>query len=602
MRYFHPLTSSLRRVSTCRNQVRSNTTNRLSTPCQWHISQRQTSTLPRAKHLLPDQPARTRFAPSPTGNLHLGSIRTALFNYLLAKRTKGQFLLRIEDTDQKRTISGAEEQLCRDLQWAGLHWDEGPIVGGPYGPYRQSERTNIYEHHVAGLIESKAAYRCFCSPERLDILNKSRHDKGLQLGYDRICAQMRLDESHERAHRGESHAVRLRVPDKYPQWHDFVYGNTGKSSKEARKNLFEEPVFDDPIMLKSDGHPTYHLANVVDDHLMKVTHVIRGSEWMSSTPMHLVLYKAFGWDPPVFGHVPLLVDQNNQKLSKRNLDTDISSFRDKQGIFADALVNFAVLLGWSHQQKSDLLSLRRLEEIFDLKFTKGNTIVSFDKLQFLQERYARQYIAEGGEQLQSMVKNVCRDLREMCDKNHISATLGSRSVEDVVGLLLRADWKAYTTASEFARRSSSFFRPPQGSQFYEPLHPDYSLSALRVVAASFLLIPPQMWTAPVLRENITAIMPPGGRNEANSVGTEDNAKAWKKEVYHFLRWTLMGGASGPPLPDLMEIMGKDVCAERINVAIKKTLVQEQASHTGKPRVQTLTKLAQGDDRQKLVSS
>lgn len=552
---------------------------------------RQASYTTRAKHLLPEHPARTRFAPSPTGNLHLGSIRTALFNYLLAKRTKGQFLLRIEDTDQKRTIPGAEQQLFKDLRWAGLEWDEGPVVGGPCGPYRQSERTDIYRDHAASLLKSQHAYRCFCSSERLDTLNRSRHEKGLPLGYDRNCAHLPMDESDDRAYQGESYVVRLRAPDKYPPWDDFVYGNTGKAGKEGRKILSDDPVYDDPIMIKSDGHPTYHLANVVDDHLMKISHVIRGSEWMSSTPMHLALYKAFGWDAPVFGHVPLLVDKNNQKLSKRNLDTDISSFRDKQGIFPDALTNFAVLLGWSHQLKSDLLPLKLLEEVFDLKFTKGNTIVSFGKLQFLQEQYARQYITEGGEQFQHMVEKACIALRGTCDEKHISAMLGSRSLEDVIAIMLKADSKSHSTAAALAHRCSSIFKSLPDLQFYEVLSPECPLSAIRVAAASLLLVPEQLWTAAVHRANLHALQPPGAGIEAESDKTAHNIKIWKKEIYHFLRWSLMGGASGPPLPELMEIMGRDVCSGRINNAIKKTLRQEQAGHFERPSVRALAPAA-----------
>ena len=551
---------------------------------------RQASHSTKAK-CLPDQPARTRFAPSPTGSLHLGSLRTALFNYLIAKRTKGQFLLRIEDTDQIRTVRGAEEQLCRDLQWAGLQWDEGPEVGGPCGPYRQSERTEVYRDHAARLLKSKLAYRCFCSAERLRALNSSHHEKGLPLGYDRKCAHLSLEESDGRALRGELHVVRLRAPAKYPLWHDFVYGKTGGAAKEGRKNLINDPVYDDPIMIKSDGHSTYHLANVVDDHLMKITHVIRGSEWMNSTPLHIALYTAFGWDAPVFGHVPLLVDQNNQKLSKRSLDLDIANFRDKQGIFADALVNFTVLLGWSRQQKSDLLSLRQLEEVFDPKFTKGNTIVSFAKLQYLQEQYTRQYIAEGSEQFQRMVERVCKILLNTCDKKHISVTVGSRALEDVVGLMLRADWKSYTTAEAFARRSSSFFNPLPELPSYEVLNSDYPLSALRVAAASLLLIPDQIWTTAVLRDNISAIKPPGTATGAETNETVDSTKAWKKEVYHFLRWSLACGTSGPPLPDLMDIMGRDVCYERINRAIKKTFEQEQAAEIDDPSARILAAAA-----------
>lgn len=593
MRYSTRQSSILHYVcNSCRAQLASsgeNSTTRAVT--RGPNLRRQVSSTARSKHVLPEHPARTRFAPSPTGNLHLGSIRTALFNYLLAKRTKGQFLLRIEDTDQKRTIPGAEEQLCKDLLWAGLQWDEGPTVGGPYGPYKQSERTTIYRDHATELLESKHAYHCFCTSERLDALNRFRHERGLPLGYDRYCAHLSLEESNDRAHRGEVHVVRLRAPDKYAPWHDFVYGNTGKAAKLGGKNVVDNPVYDDPIMIKSDGHPTYHLANVVDDHLMKITHVIRGSEWMSSTPMHLALYKALGWEPPVFGHVPLLVDQNNQKLSKRNFDTDISSFRDKQGIFPDVLVNFAVLLGWSHQQKSDFLPLRQLEEVFDLKFTKGNTIVSFAKLQFLQERYARQYIAEGGEHFQRMVEQVCIALRSMCDEKQLSPALGSRRLKDVVGLMLRTDWKSYTTAAAFARRCSNFFNPLPSSRPYEPLSPSHPLSALRVAAASLLLVPSHLWTADVHRDSIAAIKPPSVPTGAETKEAADSLKAWKKEVHRFLRWSLMGGASGPPLPELLDIMGRDVCSTRINNAIKKTIQQEQAGHLAKPNAQTFASAA-----------
>ena len=339
---------------------------------------RRTNSTNTRKARLPDTPARTRFAPSPTGNLHLGSIRTALFNYLLARRTKGQFLLRIEDTDQKRTIPGAEERLFEDLQWAGLHWNDGPLVGGSYGPYRQSERTQLYQEHVKPLLQNGKAYRCFCSAERIKSFNEARHAEGLPLGYDRKCKHVALAEAEDRAHNGESHVIRFLVPKEYPRYHDLIYGKSGHGSNKTKKLLLESPVYDDPILLKSDGFPTYHFANIVDDHLMKITHVIRGSEWMTSTPLHIALYEAFAWAPPEYAHVPLLVDKTGAKLSKRNADTDIASFRAR-GIFPEALTNFTALLGWSHQGKNDVMDLAELSETFDLKITKGNTIVSFEK-------------------------------------------------------------------------------------------------------------------------------------------------------------------------------------------------------------------------------
>ena len=206
--------------------------------------------------------------------MHLGSLRTALFNYLLAKATGGQFLLRIEDTDQKRTVPGAEERICRDLEWAGLQWDEGPGVGGVHGPYRQSERTELYRKHAEDLIDSGHAYRCFCTAERLNELATARSKLGLPTDYDRTCAGIAREESRERADKGHAYIIRLKVPETYPRYEDLVYGRVG-GSKGKPKIILGEQSFEDPVLIKSDGQPTYHLANVVDDHYMKITHVVR---------------------------------------------------------------------------------------------------------------------------------------------------------------------------------------------------------------------------------------------------------------------------------------------------------------------------------------
>ncbi|KAK2871666.1 hypothetical protein FQN49_002955 [Arthroderma sp. PD_2] len=549
--------------------------------CQSHFSTSAILSHKRTKNSLPDAPARTRFAPSPTGYLHLGSLRTALFNYLLAKRTGGQFLLRIEDTDQKRTVPGAEQRLYDDLEWAGIQWDEGPTVGGPYGPYRQSERTELYQTQTQRLISSGHAYRCFCTPEHLDSVARHRNDMGLTPGYDRTCAGISQGESDERAAKGELHVTRLRVTDQYPMFNDLVYGKTGQN-RPAGQRRGHEGVFPDPILIKSDGHPTYHLANVVDDHFMKITHVIRGTEWMASTPMHMALYNAFEWTPPQFGHVPLLVDLNGQKLSKRNADIDISFFKDQQGVFSETLTNFAALLGWSHTRKSDVFSLKELEETFNLKLTKGNTVVAFEKLWFLQKAHAKRYAAEGGPQFDIMTQQVVSATQKRFGPDQLSPIFKGRPLDEYVAPLLREGARSYTTAKDFIAQNFSFFtqtldRPPYTSAAAAKnpstdIQPAVSISTLHTAAAALSMVPEEHWTAETHRANIssyifsdTTTSTSGG--DATSANIEREAR---KELFHYLRWALSGGDPGIGIPASMEILGRDETVRRLKDAREAT--------------------------------
>ncbi|KAI1617649.1 glutamyl-tRNA synthetase [Exophiala viscosa] len=530
---------------------------------------------PRGK--LPDKPARTRFAPSPTGNLHLGSIRTALFNYLLARATKGQFLLRIEDTDAKRTVPGAEEQLYKDLRWAGLEWDEGPVVGGPYGPYRQSERLPLYEQHIDNLLKSGHAYRCFCPSERLDELNRRRHEKGLSLGYDRKCLQGSSAEAEERAHRGDKHVIRFRSPDQWPRYTDLVYGKSGHGAEKAKKLLVDEPVYEDAILMKSDGYPTYHWANVCDDHEMHITHVVRGSEWMASTPLHVALYQSLNWTPPLYAHVPLLVDENRQKLSKRNFDSDIASFRSK-GVFPEALVNFAALLGWSHTQKNDVLDLPQLESLFDLRITKGNTIVSFTKLEYLQVRHARRRIQAGGSELEQIVRDLAVAVLNKYGAGQVTAFLGGRPLRDVLASMLSVESFKYRSASDFADQCSLFFEPPTTTpNTFESAGIDISLiHPLRVAASAVCLVPGSEWTEAVHLSQLQALELP--------LDDTVDAPKWKKELYHYLRWALLGGHRGPTIAKTLEILGRNASVQRVQAANLKAQEMEVAS--SKPKIQT----------------
>jgi glutamyl-tRNA synthetase len=499
---------------------------------------------------LPSTPARTRFAPSPTGYLHLGSLRTALFNYLLAKSTGGQFLLRIEDTDQKRTVADAEQRLLQDLRWAGLQWDEGPEVGGPYGPYKQSERSAIYRTHAQKLLDTGHAYRCFCSPSRLNALAEHRHKLGLATDYDRTCEAIPREESDDRAHRREPHVVRLKVPDQYPSYKDLIYG-TFRPLK--RRGHVTETSYEDPILLKSDGLPTYHLANVVDDHLMKITHVIRGSEWMPSTPKHIAMYAAFGWTPPQFAHVGLLVDESGNKLSKRNFDTDISSFVEQE-TFPETLANFAALLGWSHKEKSDVMTLQQLVDNFSLKFTKGNTTVTFGKLHFLQRKHAALRAAAGGQPLADIVDNIV-GLLTSPDSPYKRADwelLTGANPAHYVGEIVKVDAENFTNSNEFLYRNVFFFTPlrPCTTAGLTADTPEDVVERSRLLAE----LEDKEWTREALMEKVRHII--DGRPEG---------KAGAKEVYHYLRLALTGQEKGMRLYDVMLILGRAETLARLGV-------------------------------------
>ncbi|XP_055911743.1 probable glutamate--tRNA ligase, mitochondrial [Eupeodes corollae] len=297
---------------------------------------------------------RVRFAPSPTGYLHLGGLRTALYNYLFALKNNGKFILRIEDTDQTRLVAGATKSIIDDLRWSGIVVDEGPTVGGNFGPYVQSERLPIYNEAVQQLIEDGSAYRCYCSQTRLDLLRKEALKQRQIPKYDNKCRHLKQSDIQDKLSKGVPFCVRFKLDDYNDPVQDLVYGNVFVNSSKHEG---------DPIIIKSDGYPTYHFANVVDDHYMEVTHVFRGVEWQISTPKHLLLYKAFGWNPPKYGHLPLLINADGTKLSKRQGDISIKSFRES-GVFSLALVNYVMCAGGGfHKEQSTKPSLETLESL-----------------------------------------------------------------------------------------------------------------------------------------------------------------------------------------------------------------------------------------------
>lgn len=325
---------------------------------------------------------RVRYAPSPTGLQHIGGVRTAIFNYLFARSSGGKFILRIEDTDQQRFEEAALEDLYSTLEWLGIDWDEGPKKGGDYGPYVQSQRFDIYQEYAKKLVDDGRAYYCYCSAERLDAVRKQQQEsKSKYQGYDRHCRNLTQEQRREFEKEGVKPVIRLKVPlEGKTSFEDVLMGTI------TRKNTDISP---DPVLLKSDGYPTYHLANVIDDHMMGITHIMRAQEWIPSGPLHILLYEAFGWEPPIYCHLPMVMGKDGQKLSKRHGSTAVRDFRD-QGYLPEAILNYISLLGWSFDDKTEFFTKDELEKIFTLeKINKAPGVFDYKKLLWFNGQYIR---------------------------------------------------------------------------------------------------------------------------------------------------------------------------------------------------------------------
>jgi glutamyl-tRNA synthetase len=325
---------------------------------------------------------RDRYAPSPTGLQHIGGIRTALFNYLFARSQGGKFILRLEDTDRTRFDASYVQNLYDTFAWLGIRWDEGPDISGPFAPYIQSERTELYQKYAQELVSRGQAYYCFCSAERIEKIRQEREAaRSSESGYDRHCRSIPPEEAAGRVKAGEAHTIRLKIPlGETTQFSDYLLGEI------EWKN---DDVNPDPVLLKSDGFPTYHLANVVDDHLMEISHVLRAQEWLASTPLHVIMYRSFGWIPPQYCHLPMVMGQDGKKLSKRHGATSIDEFR-KQGYLPSALINYVALLGASYEEGRDIYSLKELEQLFSPdKLNKAPAIFDYKKLEWFNGQYIR---------------------------------------------------------------------------------------------------------------------------------------------------------------------------------------------------------------------
>lgn len=328
---------------------------------------------------------RTRIAPSPTGDPHVGTAYVALFNMAFARSQGGQFLLRIEDTDRTRSTPESEKAILDALHWLGLDWDDGPDNGGPHGPYRQSERSDIYRHHADLLLQTGKAFRCFCSTDRLDSLRKTQMEDKQQVGYDGHCLHLSSEDVAARLANHEPHVVRMEVPrEGQCTFDDMLRGEIS----------IDWAQIDMQVLLKEDGMPTYHLANVVDDHLMEITHVIRGEEWINSAPKHILLYQYFGWERPVFCHLPLLRNTDKSKLSKRKNPTSIL-FYQRMGYLPEALLNYLGRMGWSMPDEREKFTLADMLEVFDIqRVSLGGPVFDVEKLSWLNGMWIREELSD----------------------------------------------------------------------------------------------------------------------------------------------------------------------------------------------------------------
>jgi len=474
---------------------------------------------------------RVRAAPSPTGPPHVGTAYIALFNQAFARRASGDFVLRIEDTDRERSSRESEQAITESLKWVGIDWDEGPDVGGPYGPYRQSERFEIYRHYAEQLLESRGAYRCFCTPEQLANLRTARQAGRTPPGHDDLCRALTDEQVRQKLDEGLPHTIRLRVPDEgETSFEDVVRGRISIRNIEI----------DEQVLLKSDGFPTYHLASVVDDHLMKITHVCRAEEWITSTPKHVLLYKAFGWPMPVFIHMPLLRNPDKSKISKRRNPVSLVWYRE-QGFLPEALRNFLALMGWSMSGEKDVFSFAEMAESFRWERVKtGEPIFDMEKLEWMNGHYIRRMAPE---QLLTLL---------------LEEPYTSHADEPADRLLpiVKLIQERLNRLSAFDEQTCFFFdREHYDAEALIPKKCDIEFVRRVLEDSSPLLEDIESWEA----EPIETAM--------RELCSERN---WKRGLaYMVLRVAVTSRRVSTPLFETMEILGKEECLARLKVAVEK---------------------------------
>ncbi|RPI01861.1 MAG: glutamate--tRNA ligase [Ignavibacteriae bacterium] len=474
---------------------------------------------------------RVRFAPSPTGYLHVGGLRTALYNYLFAKHHGGKFILRIEDTDQSRKVEGAVENLIETLKWAGIEYDEGPDRGGSAGPYIQSQRLDLYRAHAQELVNQGHAYHCFCTTARLQEVRQKQLAAKLSTSYDRHCRSLSREEAERRIASGEKSVIRMKIPlDGELSFEDVIRGSVTISYK----------MIDDQVLIKSDGYPTYHLAVVVDDHLMGITHVIRGEEWLSSVPKHILLYRYFGWEAPVLAHLPLLLNPDKSKLSKRQGDVAVEDYRTK-GYLKEAMVNFIAFLGWNPGDEREIFFMDQLSQEFSLdRVGKSGAVFNIEKLNWLNQQHIK---LKSNEELARLIKPLMLSGQ--------SADRDDQYFLKVVGLLK----ERLNFPNDFIEMSGYFFQDPDSfddagvKKYWEP----ETSGRLKLLADRFESLPEYSHSAieSALRQ------------------CADELQIKPTKLIHPARLALSGRTIGPGLFEMLELLGKESVVRRLRGAAEK---------------------------------
>jgi glutamyl-tRNA synthetase len=491
---------------------------------------------------------RTRFAPSPTGYLHVGGLRTALYNYLFAKKMDGDFIIRIEDTDQSRRVDGAQKNLIKTLEWAGIIPDESPEHGGNFGPYVQSERLDIYKRYCDQLLEDNHAYYCFATSEELEENRQLQIKQGLQPKYNRKWLPEELGGSvpsstiQKKLDAGEPYVIRMKVPDYVSVWfEDIIRGPVE----------FDSATIDDQVLMKSDGFPTYHFASVIDDHLMEFTHIIRGEEWLPSMPKHLLLYEFFGWEPPKVAHLPLLLNPDRSKLSKRQGDVAVEDYVRK-GYSSDAIINFVAMLGWNEGEGSEqeVYSMEDLIGKFSLeRVGKAGAVFNVDKLNWLEKQYIKQRPAE---QILRVIKPIL--LAELEQKESVM----SREVitgDDYLKQVIELMRERVGFEHEFVTFSPYFY--------FEPDAYDEEAVKKRWVADTNTLLSEftgvlnalELFSAENIEIALKEFVAPKGLKAA--------------ALIHPLRILASGVSFGPSLYHMLEVLGKETVLRRILKGVER---------------------------------